>query len=639
MTQKMDNRIYNVGDILVITVKPKQKGTAIIASFEDSFIGLAEEKKIHRDYRIIEDDMFYTDWVELTNDTINGKELKQNNYIQVRYTRYGTDLSGYIEFQNIVFNGDFNPEVINSPILDNSIFANIAWSEETEALAKNLFKKLYYRGILPMYILRGDNRSVDEDKDFINLFYSVAKYFAIIIRFFKRFEKFYDDEELMLEWLRQNEIQFDESTIKLTQLQFLARHLYDEIRKRGTTMIFKRQGDVVNDKEIEIDGEFIRLIRSKRSDELLYENMPFKKLGWCLGNSSPLYRGTGFSEKLNKTKESGEDFEDLNNFQTFSKRNSSLSIVQTDVKLITAIVDSIYFDKVQQDLEPLPEAEHQEPQVVSVISDSNVLDWRNDDELAMVRDNSFNWSILDSDLDNGTTTIQAIKSSKKVLFCKTSGNSACGLGRIDEDVEVSDRIYTADPNLDYEITFMFNPQLIGNAAKINFGVEAFDVMKNKLDDAFIMPNGERVTEMFMDGLPLSNFRENQWYFVRGIIHAYSSSFVENAKLNCGFGNNLTFDNKFVKYILPKIYLSSQNSSQMFLWDYKIRPLIRGTNILPLKSGFENSHSLGFIQAPQIFYAYFRNNNNSQSKSEITDIIERYLLPFNVTDILQFIDSE
>lgn len=635
----MDNRIYNIGDTLVITVKPKQKGTAIITSFEDSFIGLTKEKKIHRDYRIIEDDMFYTDWVELTNDTINGKELKQNNYIQVRYTRCGTDLSGYIEFQNIVFNGDFNPEVINSPILDNSIFADIAWSEETEALAKNLFKKLYYRGILPMYILRGDNRNVDEDKDFINLFYSVAKYFAIIIRFFKRFEKFYDDEELMLEWLRQNEIQFDESTIKLTQLQFLARHLYDEIRKRGTTMIFKRQGDVVNDKEIEIDGEFIRLIRSKRSDELLYENMPFKKLGWCLGNSSPLYRGTGFSEKLNKTKESGEDFEDLNNFQTFSKRNSNLSIVQTDVKYITAIVDSIYFNKVQQDLEPLPETEHQEPQVVSVISSSNVLDWRNDDELAMVRDNSFNWSTVDSDLDNGTTTIQAIKASKKVLFCKTSGNSACGLGRIDEDVEVSDRIYTADPNLDYEITFMFNPQLIGNAAKINFGVEAFDVMKNKLDDAFIMPNGERITEMFMDGLPLSNFKENQWYFVRGIIHAYGSSFVENAKLNCGFGNNLMFDNKFVKYILPKIYLSSQNLSQMFLWNYKIRPLIRGTNILPLKSGFENSHSLGFIQAPQIFYAYFRNNNYSQSKSEITDIIERYLLPFNVTDILQFIDSE
>lgn len=559
----MDNKIYNVGDTLIITVKPKQKGTATITSFEDSFVGLAEQKKIRREYRIIEDDMFYSDWVELSNETIRGKELKQNNYIQVRYTRYGTNLTGYIEFQNILFNGDFNPEVINSPILDNSIFSNIAWSEKTEVLAKNIFKKLYFRGILPMYILRGDNKNVDEDKDFINLFYSVAKYFAIIIRFFKRFEKFYDDEELMLEWLRQNEIQLDESTINLTQMQFLARHLYDEIRKRGTMMIFKRQGDVVNGKEIEIDGEFIRLIRSKRSDELLFENIPFKKIGWCVSNSSPLYRGTAFSKMLNKTKENGEDFENLNNFQTISNNNSSLSIVRADKATYP----------------------------------------------------------------------------KKVLSCETNGNSSCGLGRISENIDVSNHIYTADPNLDYEITFMFNPQIIGSGAKINFGVEAFDVLKNKLYDAFIMSNGEKVTEMFMSGVSLSNFKQNQWYFVRGIIHAYSSSFVENVKLNCGFGNNLTFDNKFVKYILPKIYLSSQNSSRMFIWNYKIRPLVRGTNILPLKSGFENSHSLGFIQAPQIFYTYFRNNNNSQSKSEITNIIERYLLPFNVTDILQFIDTE
>lgn len=555
----MDNRIYDVGDTLIVTVKPKQKGTAIISSFEDSFVGLAEQKIIRREYRIIEDDMFYSDWVELSNKTINGKQLKQNNYIQVRYTRQGKDTTGYIEFQWIKFNGDFNPEIINSPILDSSMFSDIAWSDETETLTKNLFKKLYYRGILPMYITRGENQDVDEDRDFINLFYSVAKYFAIVIRFFKRFESFYDDEEMMLEWLRQNGLQFDESSVTIDQLQFLARHLYDEIRKRGTKMIFKRQGDVVNGKEIEIDGEFIRLIRSSKSDELIYENIPFHKIGWCIGNSSPLYRGTAFSKKLNKTKENGNDFEDLNNFQTFKNRNSTLSVVETG--------------------------------------------------------------------------------DKKVLFCKTTGNSACGLGRIDEDTEISDKIYTADPSLDYEITFMFNPQLRGNGAKINFGLEAFDASKNKLDNAFITSDGKKVTEMFMDGLSLSNFRENQWYFVRGIIHAYSSTFSEKSELNCGFGNNLIFDNKFIKYILPKIYLSSLNSSQMFLWNYKIRPLVRGTNIMPLRSGFENSHSLGFIQSPQIFYAYFRNNNNSQSESEITDIIERYLLPFNMTDILQFIDSE
>lgn len=560
----MSNKIHKVGDSMIITIKPKQRGTAIVSSYEDNLIGLAVGKRVKREYRIVEDNLFYSDWKILNNDTIRGIEIKQNNFIQIRYTREGNDSTGEIEFKDITFNGDFKPEVINSPILDSSIFSKIAWSEETEELTKNLFKKLYFRGIIPTYVLRGDNLDVDEDRDYITLFYSIAKYFAILLRFFKRFEDFYNDEELMLEWLRQNEIQFDESTISLSEMQIIARNLYDEIRKRGTRMIFKRKGDVVNGKEIEIDGEFIRLIRNKRSDELLYENIPLYKLGWCLGSSSPLYRGTSFAKNLNKTREDSEDFEDLNNFQTFSNHNSSLSII------------------------------------------------------------------------NANTGRKL--GGEKVLKCQTTGNSACGLGRYDKNVEVSNKIYPADPNLDYEITFMFNPILIGNNAKLNFGVEAFDTLKNKLDDALIMPNGEKTTDMFLSQ-PLNSFRENQWYFVRGIIHAYSSKNVEDFKLNIGFGNNLTFDNKFVKYILPKIYLSSNNSSTLYLWNYKIRPLVRGTNILPLKSGYENSHSMGFIQSPRIFYMYFRNNNNSQSKSEITDIIERYLLPFNVTDILQFIDNE
>ena len=66
--------------------------------------------------------------------------------------------------------------------------------------------------------------------------------------------------------------------------------------------------------------------------------------------------------------------------------------------------------------------------------------------------------------------------------------------------------------------------------------------------------------------------------------------------------------------------------------------MRGTNILPLKNGEENSHSLGFIQSSRIFYSYVRNNNNSQSKDEITDIIEKYLLPYNVTDIFVFMSN-
>ena len=563
----MDNKIYTPGDSIIIEVKPKQKGNAIITGYVDELINVTDKRSVLREYRIIEDELFYTDWKTLSDDSINGIIIKQNNIIQIRYTRIGEDKTSFIEFKSIEFKGDFEPEVINSPILDNSMFSRIAWTDKTEKLAKNLFKKLYFRGIIPTYVLRGDNIDIKEDEDYVTLFYTIAKFYAIIICFFQRFESFFNDEELMTEWIRQNGICFNESDIKLEELQYIARHLYNEIRNRGTNMIFTRQGDVVNNVIKEIDGEFIRLIRSTPKDELLYENMPFSKLGWCLGQSSPLYRGTSFSTELNKTKEKSQDFINLNNFQYFNHRNSTVEIL---------------------------------------------------------KDTS---------------------SDKKVLRLKTTGKSECGLGRYlyyenevenTEDVKTSN-IYTADPDLDYEITFMFKVDLIGKNATLNFGVEMFNNNMEKINGTIKTDNSE-VTEMFLNQLPLNKFKENQWYFVRGIIHAYGSNVIENIKLNIGFGNQLTFNNKFVKFMLPRIFITSDNSTAVSLWDYKIRPLVRGTHILPLRNGKENSYSLGFIQAPRIFYSYFRNNNNNQSQQEITDIIERYLLPYNMTSILQFINN-
>ena len=555
----MDNKIHNIGDSLIITVFPNQNGTTVLNGFVDNLVGLTDEKSVLREFRIIEDELFFGDWKELTESSISGKKIKQHSYIEVRYTRQGTDNSGIIEFQSIEFQGDFEEDIINSPVLDRSIFSNIAWNEDTENLAINLFKKLYFRGIIPNYIVRGDNIDVNEDEDYITLFYVVAKFFAIIFKFFKRFEDFYEDSELMLEWLRQNNIQIDESSVTLEQMQFISNHLYDEIRKRGTLGIFHRQGDVVNGVTRHIDGEFIRLIRSKSYDEVLYEYIPLNKIGWCLRQSSPIYRGTSFAEQLNKTKENSQDFKDITKYQTFSLNNSG------SVKL-------------------------------------------------------------------------GKKEDKNTLLLTTRGDSVCGLGRFSDNVDVSDKLYIADPCLDYEITFMFNVESADNNAKLYFGIESFNANKQKFYDSMITPNDNETTDWFLNGMSLNRCIQNKWYFVRGIIHSYSSDITENVKLNIGFGNNLKFNNKFIKYILPKIYLSSTNAT-MHIWDYKIRPLVRGTNILPLKNGKQNSHSMGFIQAPKIFYTYCKNNNNSQSEGEITNIIEKYLLPFNMTNILQFINNE
>lgn len=555
-----DNLLNAIGDVLLIDVTPQITGKVHLTDFSDVVEGVTDTRTVHKEFRISPDGVFWNDWQELTSANLSSGEyiVDSSLTIQLRYTRTGSDSTGVIEFKSIDFMGSREAIQFVAPTISSSIFANIIGTPEMKALEENIFKKLYYRGIVPNYIPRAENSDEKEDKDYIDLFFSVARFYSMFIRFFKRFENFQDDFDLMREQVRQYGIYFDEANITLEDLQYLAQNLYDQIRQRGTEMIFKRKGYLLpNGETLQIDGEFIRLVRSKVSDELLYENIPLEKVGWCMRQCSPMYRGTGMSKYLNKTKELSEDFEDLSNFVITQSGNSSYKLMDYD--------------------------------------------------------------------------------GKKVLDLQANGGIV-GLGRQDESLNVDDNIYVVDSRLDYEITFAFC--VIGGLsqhANIEFAVEGFDSLKNKLDDAFITPNGFSVSETFFT-IQTINKVPKVWYHVRGIIHAYSTANVNSSPTNIGFGTNLYFNNSFVKYILPKIQISSTKKTEVAIWDYKIRPLVRGTNVLPLKDGTINSHSLGFIQSSRIFYAYVRNNNNSQSQDEITDIIEKYLLPFNVTDIFVFMSN-
>lgn len=556
-----DNILNAIGDVLLIDVKPQITGRVHLTDFSDVVEGVTATRTVEKEFRVSPDGVFWNDWQELNATNLSSSEyiVDSSLTIQLRYTRTGSDSTGVIEFKSIDFMGSREAIQFVAPTISSSIFANIIGTPEMKALEENIFKKLYYRGIVPNYIPRAENSDKREDKDYIDLFFSVARFYSMFIRFFKRFENFQDDFDLMREQVRQYGIYFDEANITLEDLQYLAQNLYDQIRQRGTEMIFKRKGYLLpNGETLQIDGEFIRLLRSKVSDELLYENIPLEKVGWCMRQCSPMYRGTGMSKQLNKTKELSENFEDLSNF------------------VITQSGDSSY-------------------------------------------------RLMDYD-------------GKKVLDLQANNGGTVGLGRQGEDLDVSDNVYVVDSRLDYEITFAF--RVIGDPSRhtdIKFGVEGFDAMKHKLDDAFITPNGFSVSETFFT-IQTYNKVRSVWYHVRGIIHAYSTANVENSPTNIGFGTNLYFNNSFVKYILPKIQISSTTKTEVAIWDYKIRPLVRGTNILPLKDGTTNSHSWGFIQSSRIFYAYVRNNNNSQSQDEITDIIEKYLLPYNVTDIFVFMSN-
>lgn len=555
-----NNKLLTIGDILIVRVVSQTNGKVKLSSFTDSLIGLTDGRNVKREFRITSDNIFWTNWDDLTDENLSktDKIVSDGSFIiEVRYTRIGSDDSGEIEFKSINFQGEVESKRFVAPTIEESMFSNIIDEPELKNLEKNIFKKLYYHGILPKYIIRAENSDLKEDKDFVDLWSSVSKFFGLFIRFFKRYENFNKDYSLLYEYVKQNGLYFDESKVTLEDLQYLSQHFYDQIRQRGTNMIFKRKGDILPDgSEVPIDGEFIRLVRSKIYDELKYEVIPLNKLGWCLGQSSPLYKGTSNSKFLNKTKENTEDFIDLSNF------------------VLNSVGDSFY--------------------TLSKFED------------------------------------------KKVLMLTANNGGITGLGRIDEEQDVSENLYVVDSKMDYEITFAF--KIISDLSEnshVKFGVEGFDSRKNKLNDSFMIPSGGAISELFFD-TTTENKSKDCWYYARGIIHAYSTKTMDNSKTNLGFGNNLYFNNSFTKYILPKIHIEGNSETQIAIWDYKIRPLVRGTNILPLKDSSENAVSLGFIQSSRIFFLYAK-NNNSLSEEELDDIINRYLLPFNLSTIFVYIN--
>lgn len=543
--------LHKKGDVLIININPKISGKVLFTDYSDKLSGIdGSGVIIKKMFRIASGGIFWNDWTDLTPSNLSkrGYIALGSFTIQVMYEWIGSG-SGEVKFESIEFFGKVNESDFNAPTLMASIFAPFLGSEELKLNEENIFKKLYFRGIVPKYIERAEDLDKIKDKDYIDFFWSVSRFFALLITFFKRFENFSNDFDIMREHVRQSGLYFDESDVNLDDLKFLSSHLLDEIRKRGTNLIFKRKGEEIgHGKTAEIDGELIRLLRNKEGDELLYENVPLHKIGWCLGQSSPLYRGTAGSLRLNKTREDTADFQDLNNFSHFSNGGSSVYISDED--------------------------------------------------------------------------------SKKCVRINSNSSSSSGLGYDGK----ADKAYPMDPGMDYEITFLF--KVINSGGKITFSVNGFDTLRNELTDAFVTTDYNVSDGLFMEE-NISDFKKGEWYSVRGIIHSYSTS-SHDSKLNIGRGNNLIFNNSFLKYVLPNISLSGSGS--IAIHDYKIRPLVRGKNIVDLKNGEINSHSLGFIQSGKLFYSYVRNNNNSQSVNEITDIINKFLLPYNVNSLFTFLEN-
>lgn len=216
------------------------------------------------------------------------------------------------------------------------------------------------------------------------------------------------------------------------------------------------------------------------------------------------------------------------------------------------------------------------------------------------------------------------------LSTSSSTGSACGLGYITNQDDVDKgKLIVVDSKIDYKISFKIRVLSSTPTSKLKFGLSGYSGTKQHMIDSFV--DGRTGYELVTDFIDteLSIFKEGAWYEIDACLFSYSSLANEEDKLNIGFGENMIFNNVFTKYISPNIHIYGGEAVVM-ITDFVIQPLVYGTNIRKRRGGNENYSSLGIVQGERILYAYLRNNNEMVEDEELTNIANKYLMPYNQT---------
>lgn len=291
--------IDHIGDFIIFDSIILMNGRARFNTFVETIQGITATRYLTKKFRITTDEIFWSDWQELTEENLSSEQYRIDGkaIIRIQYTREGIDDTGSIVFSDIIFDGEFESVDDYIPTIKKSMFYDLYSEDDTRILTNNLFKKLYYYGIVPNYIERGDNLSKKEDIGFINFFYSVSKFFSLIFRFSEKFEDFTTNYNFLLQNVIQNDLIVNKD-ITIEDLLFLSSHLLDETRKRGSSLIFLPKGtQLIDGSQTLIDGEFLRLMNHSVEDELITINLKPENCNFFVGKNSPLYKGFPYFEK------------------------------------------------------------------------------------------------------------------------------------------------------------------------------------------------------------------------------------------------------------------------------------------------------------------------------------------------------
>ena len=240
----VDNTLNAIGDTVIFTTIPIFN-LQTLAAYVPTITGITGTRTLQTQFCFSLDGIVYTDWADIsTIVTAVNVELpaQQVLYIQLKYTRTGTDATGSIVIVSIDLTGTYISTAGNYPVGMNSIYSDLVYDNvDVFNNMVNLVQKIYSEGILPVYIDRNDKANdIHNDEDFIAFWSSIAQFFSIFYVDAVKFTIVYWRLDLLEEWLTQKNVIFAPGS-SIVLLQHLAKNYYDEMRQRGTIEIFREE--------------------------------------------------------------------------------------------------------------------------------------------------------------------------------------------------------------------------------------------------------------------------------------------------------------------------------------------------------------------------------------------------------------
>ncbi|NIV12886.1 MAG: hypothetical protein GWN62_16875 [Aliifodinibius sp.] len=103
--------LNNIGDVGILNFNFVEQVVSV-DSFSDNITGETATRTVTKEFRWGTDGSTWSSWLALTDAMLSALSLNANNrfYIQARYTRGGSDASGQIQINQLLFNYTFDPQ-------------------------------------------------------------------------------------------------------------------------------------------------------------------------------------------------------------------------------------------------------------------------------------------------------------------------------------------------------------------------------------------------------------------------------------------------------------------------------------------------------------------------------------------------